>query len=41
MNDLDIFINAPDGLTDSELAAYFDKVCGDDADLRARVEAGN
>ncbi len=38
MNDLEIFINAPDGLTRSELAAYFDKVCGSDAELRARVE---
>ena len=32
MNDLEIFINAPDGLTDSELTAYFDKVCGSDTE---------
>jgi len=39
MTDLDIFINAPDGLTDVELSAYFDDVCGDDKALRAQVES--
>jgi len=39
MTDLDVFINAPDDLSDAELSAYFDEVCGDDVALRARVEA--
>ena len=39
MTDLEIFINAPDDLTDAELSAYFDKACGDDEELRAGVEA--
>ena len=39
MTDLDIFINAPNDLTDVELSAYFDEVCGEDEALRAGVEA--
>ena len=39
MTDLEVFINAPEDLTDAELSAYFDQVCGDDAVLRAGVEA--
>ncbi len=38
MNDLEIFINEPDDLTDSELSSYFDEACGDDEELRAGVE---
>ena len=39
MTDLEIFINAPNALTDVALSAYFDEVCGDDEALRAGVEA--
>ena len=39
MTDLEIFINAADDLSESELASYFDEACGDDEDLRAGVEA--
>ncbi len=39
MTDLEIFINAPDDLTDAELSSYFDEACGDDEELRAGVEA--
>ncbi len=33
MTDLEIFINAPDDLTDAELSSYFDEACCDDAEL--------
>ena len=39
MTDLEIFINAPDDLSESELASYFDEACGDDEDLRPGVVA--
>ena len=39
MTDREIFINAPAGATPEVLAAYLDKACGGDAELRARVEA--
>ena len=38
MTDLEIFINAPNDLTDVELSVYFDEACGDDEALRAGVE---
>ena len=37
-SDFDIFNNAPEDATPAELAAYLDEACGDDAELRARVE---
>ena len=39
MTDLDIFMNAPAGATPEVLAAYLEKMCGGDVELRARVEA--
>ena len=39
MNDLDIFMNAPDGGDPEDLARYIEEKCGDDGELRARVEA--
>jgi hypothetical protein len=39
MNDLEIFINAPDDLTDVELTSQFDAACGDDKESRAGIEA--
>jgi eukaryotic-like serine/threonine-protein kinase len=39
MTDLEIFINAPDDLTDAELSVYFNEACGDDEALRAQVES--
>ena len=35
MTDLEIFIDAPDDLTDMELGSCFDEVCRDDEDLSA------
>ena len=35
MNDFETFINAPDDLTDVELASYFDEACDDDEGSRA------
>ena len=39
MRDLEIFHQAPEGASPEELAAYLDQACGDDAALRARVDA--
>jgi len=39
MNDRDIYMNAPGGASPEELATYLAAACGDDAELRARVEA--
>ena len=39
MNDRDIYMNAPEGASPEEMAAYLDAACGDDAELRACVEA--
>ena len=39
MNDIEIFVNALDDLTDVELAAYFDEAFGGDEELRAGIEA--
>ncbi|MEZ5327969.1 MAG: WD40 repeat domain-containing serine/threonine protein kinase [Verrucomicrobiales bacterium] len=38
MTDLQIFKNAPPSPTPEELQAYLDEACGEDADLRAKVE---
>jgi tRNA A-37 threonylcarbamoyl transferase component Bud32 len=39
MTDLEIHFNAPKEASQTELAAYLDEACGDDIELRARVEA--
>jgi serine/threonine protein kinase len=39
MKDLEIHLNAPEGASPEELSGYLDEACGDDADLRQRVEA--
>ena len=39
MNDREIFMNAPEGASAEELARYLDTACGDDTELRSRVEA--
>lgn len=39
MTDLEIFHNAPDDASFEELAAYLEEACGDDVELRARVDA--
>ncbi|MFC7337477.1 protein kinase [Haloferula chungangensis] len=39
MTDLEIFHNAPAGATETEMSAYLDEACGEDADLRQKVEA--
>ena len=39
MTDLEIFHNAPESASPEELAAYLDQACGDDSDLREKVEA--
>ena len=39
MTDLDIVLNAPEGATPEELAAYLDEACLDSPELRSRVEA--
>ena len=38
MTDREIFMNAPADATPEVLAAYLDKACGGDEELRARVE---
>ncbi|MGK0184772.1 MAG: hypothetical protein ACI9R3_000546 [Verrucomicrobiales bacterium] len=38
MNDLEIFINAPEDATAEELADYIDRACGPDQTLRERVK---
>ncbi len=37
MTDLQILMGAPDEASSEELRRYFDRACGDDAELRARV----
>ena len=39
MTDRQIFLNSPADASPEVLAAYLKKACGDDEDLRARVEA--
>src|SRR5262245_35303549 len=39
MTDLQIFKNAPQNVSSTELNSYLDEACGGDAALRARVEA--
>ena len=39
MTDLEIFHNAPENASPENLAAYLDEACGDDSDLREKVEA--
>ena len=39
MTDREIFMNAPAGATPEVLAAYLDKMCGNDTEMRERVEA--
>src|SRR5262245_20673572 len=39
MTDLQIFKNAPPDASPEQLKSYLDGACGDDAKLRARVEA--
>jgi len=39
VNDIDIFLKAPDGASTEELQAYLDEACEGDPELRARVDA--
>ena len=39
MTDLKIFMDAPQNASEQELKSYLDEACGEDAPLRAKVEA--
>ena len=39
MTDLKIFMDTPQNASEQELKSYLDEACGEDAPLRAKVEA--